>query len=534
MIKNLNRYGEIDFKKNEGVFSIPLIRLKNDDVEVLEENYQNRIKELGYVDTFLYANHMSLVRDRLQMSFDLSESVDFHHLQQVPFENKLNYFKTMVEIASVEGVLWEKNNFVVDLNEKRVKALLFYFEGFEVYKKDSALDGLKQILLLSLTKLNRILGKPKRADFIEQEEIVIRFAEDLLRANSVGEISSLIEACESEIEYEKAKLEEEMLERQKNNKFSQFRSKFNKPKKELTPEEQMKKQLSATTENDKPKKGLLDKITSPKGMVGTIVAFGLVFLIYSVTVNGTQAQDNEIGEVAKQEAEAKQQKKVIEAYRSYINGGEENINNAYGILEGIGYENLSKKDKAVLIDWLIEQKQFSKAVATDNEASYKVGAHLATQENGLEELEKLKTSFDDNKVIAFDVASLKNQYQVVLDNKDIHYNERRAKKLVEAFAMNNQIDELRSFMDSIKEDDRDSYENLLTFNERYSTTFTEKRKITDELDKLKAEVKSLNEQIKSEKGDDKKKSLAKQRDEKNKEIETINNRIKQINESIKE
>lgn len=100
--------------------------------------------------------------------------------------------------------------------------------------------------------------------------------------------------------------------------------------------------------------------------------------------------------------------------------------------------------------------------------------------------------------------------------------------------MNNQIDELRPFMDSIKDDDRDSYENLLTFNERYSTTFTEKRKITDDLDKLKAEVKSLNEQIKAEKNDDKKKNLTKQRDEKNKEIETINNRIKQINESIKE
>lgn len=269
-------------------------------------------------------------------------------------------------------------------------------------------------------------------------------------------------------------------------------------------------------------------------MIGTIVAFGLVFLIYSVAINGTQAQDNEAGEVAQQEEKVKQQEQVIEAYRSYINGGEENINNAYGILEGIGYKNLSKEDKAILIDWLIEQKQFSKAVATDNEASYKVGAYLTTQENGLDELEKLKTSFEDNEVIAFDVASLKSQYQVVLDNKDIHYNERRAKKLVEAFAMNNQIDELRLFMDSIKKDDRDSYENLLTFNERYSATFTEKRKITDELDKLKVEVESLNKQIKSEKDDDKKKSLAKQRDEKNKEIEKINNRIKQITESIKE
>lgn len=534
MIKNLNRYGEIDFKKNEGVYSIPLIRLNIDDVEVLEENYQNRIKQLGYIDTFVYANHMSLVRDRLQMSFDLSESVDFYHLQQIPFENKLNYFKTIVEIAGVEGVVWEKNNFVVDLNEKRVKALLFDFEGFEVFKKDTPLDGLKQILLLSLTKLNRILGKPKRADFIEQDEIVIRFAEDLLRSSSVEEISSLIEAYESEIEYERAKLEEEMLERRKNMKFSQVRNKFNKPKREPTAEEKMRMQLSATNEKEKPKKGLFDKITSPKGMIGTIVALGFVFLIYSVAVNGTQAQDNESTELAKQAEEAKQQKKVIEAYRSYINGGEENVNNAYGILEGIGYENLSKKDKAVLIDWLIEQKQFSKAVATDTEASYEVGAYLVTQENGLDELEKLKTSFDDNKVIAFDVASLKNQYQVVLDNKDIHYNERRAKKLVEAFAMNNQIDELRPFMDSIKDEDRDSYENLLTFNERYSVTFSEKRKITDELDKLKVELENLNEQIKSEKGDDKKKKLAKQRDEKNKEIESINNRIKQINESIKE
>lgn len=534
MIKNLNRYGEIDFKKNEGVFSIPLIRLESEDVVVLEENYQERVKELGYTDMFVYANHMSIIRDRLQMSFDLSENVDFYHLQQLPFEDKLSYFKTLVEIASVDGVLWEKNNFVVDLNEKRVKALLFSFKGFEIYKKDSGLDGLKQILLLAMTKLNRILGKPKRADFIEQEEIVIRFAEDVLRASSIEVISNLIESYESEIEYEKAKLEEERLERQKNNKLSQFRSKFSMPKKELTPEEKMKLQLSATTEKDKPQKDFLDRITSPKGMLVTIASLGLAFLIYSVAVNGTQAKNDGDVELDKQAAEIEQQQKVIEAYRSYIVGGEENVNNAYGTLEGIGYENLSEKDQAVLIDWWIEQKQYSKAVATDSKASYKVGDYLTSQENGLEELDKLKTSFEDDKVIAFDVASLKNQYQVIIDNKDIRYNERRAKKLVEAFAMNNQIDELKPFMDSIKDKDRESYENLLAFNERYSTLFTEKRTITDDLDKLKAEVEKLNDQIKAEKDKGKKEKLTKQRDEKNKEIETIKNRIKQIDESIKE
>lgn len=529
MIKNLNRYGEIDFKKNEGVFSIPLIRLNAEDIVILEESYKKRIEELGYADTFVYANHMSLVRDRLQMSFDLSETVDFHHLQKISFKNKLNYFNSIIEISKNEGIVWDKNNFVIDLNERRVKALLFDFEGFENYKQTDSVDGIKRIILMSLTKLNDILGKPKRADFIEQEEIVIRFAEDLLRANNISDISNLITAYENEIEYEEAKLEAELLEKEKNNKFIQLLNKVKKPSEKMTAEEKMKLQLLSKSDNAKTQSGLFDKLTSVKGMVGTIVAVAFIALVYSVAIDGTQAQGNEKTQTVEQKEKIEQQEKIIQAYRYYINGSEEEINNAYGILEDIGYENLQKKDKAVLIDWLIEQKHYSKAVATDSEASYKVGDHLVTQENGVEELEKLKASFEDNKVIKFDIASLKNQYQVVLDNKDIRYNEKRAKKLIEAFAMNNQIDELQPFMDSIKENDRDSYENLLTFKERYYSIFEEKREATDNIEKLKSEVDNLDQQL-AKKSDS---TLKKERDEKKREIESLYKKLNGINRDIR-
>lgn len=536
MIKTLNRFGEVDFNKNEALYTIPLLRLDTEEVEIIEENYRQKIKELDYQDVFIYANHISAIRDRLQMSFDLTGAIDFNHLHKLDFKEILPYLQSIVEISKVDVVvLWEKNNFVIDLEEKRVKALLFDFEGFNIYKKDEKLDGLKELILLSLTKLNKILGKPKRADFIIQSDRVIQFAEDVLRATSIYEIERIITSYVNEIEYEELRIQEELEERKRNSKAALMLSKFKKEKKKINAEEKIKEELNNKFEGKKDKdvseRSLFDKITSPKGMIGVIVAVFIGATIYIVGDfdNKTEASDEKTFEI-----EMKNKDKVLESYRLYMTGDEDNIKTAYSTLDNIGYENLSKKDKEVLINWYLEQEQYTKALSTNVDSAYKIGDKLLAEENGLEQLEQLSNSFKDNSVLIYDIASLQNQYQIMIENNNIKFNDKRAKKMIEAYIMTNQIDEMYEFINGVKESDESSYENLSVYADQLTDRYIEKKNLSDELKTLNEELNQEKEKYEKEKDKKKKEELKKSVENKEKSIGSLKEKIESINKYIQE
>lgn len=151
------------------------------------------------------------------------------------------------------------------------------------------------------------------------------------------------------------------------------------------------------------------------------------------------------------------------------------IPNVYSSLDNVGYNNLSGKDKAVLIDWYLEQEQYTKAIATDN-STYKIGDKLSTEEDGLEKLEEIDSSIEKNEVLKFDIALMKNQYQIMIENSAIKFNDRKAKKIVESYVMTNQIDEMNNFVESFKGKDEESYENIYKYSDRLTEQYIEKRK----------------------------------------------------------
>jgi len=124
-MKILNRFGEVHYEKNEAIVTMPFNRLSLEEPEILEENYVNKIKEIGYPDTFIYADHFSSIRDRLQISYDLDGCVDFHQIHKYKLKDMIPFLKSMVDLAKQDvAVLWQKENMVIDLTEQRVKALI--------------------------------------------------------------------------------------------------------------------------------------------------------------------------------------------------------------------------------------------------------------------------------------------------------------------------------------------------------------------------------------------------------------------------
>src|SRR5690625_5243940 len=141
-MKIINRFGEIYYDKNEALVTMPFNRLEIEEVELLEENYRNKIKEIDYPDTFIYANHFSSIRDRVQISFDLDGCVDFHNIHKYKLKDMLPYLYSMIDLARQDvNILWQKSNMIIDMTEQRVKALVFEFNGFKIYKKDNSVDG---------------------------------------------------------------------------------------------------------------------------------------------------------------------------------------------------------------------------------------------------------------------------------------------------------------------------------------------------------------------------------------------------------
>ena len=206
---------------------------------------------------------------------------------------------------------------------------------------------------------------------------------------------------------------------------------------------------------------------------------------------------------------------------------------AYATLDSVGYENLTKKDKAILIEWYIEQSKFTKAIATDRESSYIVGDYLVAQENGLETLEDLAGAIEENEVLAFDIAFMQNQYQLMIENSDIRFNERRAKKVVEAFVLTNQSEALTTLIDAKKEDET-SYNNLVKFSDKYLASYTQMRELTEERKAKDKEVEEAKAKYDAEKDKKKKEELKKTVDNLAKESTQLKEREDEILQSIKE
>lgn len=560
-MKLINRFGEIFHENKETLITMPFERLKNESAEMLEESYRSKVKELQYPDNFIYANSFTILRDRLQMSFDLDGCVAFHNIHKVKLRNMIPYLYSMIDIAKLDAnILWEKTNFIIDTNEKKVKALIFEFDGFPLYKKDNELDGVKELILLALTKNESIIAKPKRADFIEKTDEVYQFSEDIIASTSVEEIERVIKGYENQKEHEERVAEREKQEKAEKSIFSKGKNKITSvmpAKKEKNTEEQLKSQLQSKQDSQggsAQSKSFLDKLTGRNSLIGICIVAVLVILGTTFMDGSSNASDEE----AKEQEQIENNEKIKEAYRLYVKGTDEDIEEAYATLDAVGYNNLPDADKSTLIDWYIEQEKYSKALKTTPDSAFAISDEILEKHNiihqeseneesddndsdeveedvdgAIDELETLETSFKDNKVLKFDIASLEDDYSAMVENSDLTVvNERRGKKIAQSFAIDNQYDELEKLMDNYR-DEQDSYENIRTYYDRYYEKSLSKEEAVNKVNELEKDIEEKENDKESTDDKDKKKKIDKEIEDKESEKAEEEENIKEIEESIK-
>lgn len=455
MQRTINRYGEFTVTENKGILKTmyqnldPLIT-----VDIIQKNYVDKIEKLGFSSNILVIQHFSKVYDGIEFTYSLKNKLPYIDIRGLQFNEQLVLFKSLISVATLSEkhntvMLWEKENFLIDTETDSIKALLFEFEGYPIHFRQDNHNGLKNMILLGLTNLQKITGMPKRINFIDQSDNMIQFANQLLLCKNNEEIEYLID--QSILHEEEIRLTR-MSEIEQKRKFKRLRKKEDNLPLTVDYKRLMKQQLvSAGSSKDKVVEDnrritlkLADKLMSPKGLIILTVVLGfLVTFVFSILPNMLEGQNKT------QTAElVKIKDKTTNSYRYYVQGNKEK---AYAVLDGIEYENLpTEKDRKVLIQYYIEQDKFTKALTTDKNSAYQIGDHLITK-NRIEELKKLK-EITKNKVLTFDVATVNREYQAVIQYyPDLtQTNDRRGNELVRAYFLTNQPDELEKLIASFE------------------------------------------------------------------------------------
>ncbi|PDY14118.1 hypothetical protein COO16_03920 [Bacillus pseudomycoides] len=514
MQRVINRYGEIIILGNEGVFKIPYSKLvPSATKESLSLAYIQGIEKFGMSDLIIYSTELRNDGDYFEMKYDLRNKKPFIDVRAFKFSQQLIIFNSLIELGKMElktkqRILWEKENFLFDTQSFNIKALLFGYEGFPLHIKRNYVDGIRTLIFIGLTTLDKIVEKPKRSDFIDQSDKVITFAEAILNSKTLEDIEQAIEkALNEEVTTIESKEEE------KEKKSSKFKKKlFNKRKKKEEEKVDYKDQLKQSLksggnpnqqlEEDNRSMGakIADKILTPKGGIITLCMFSV--LGFGAYYYPTLATNNNVELEAKEKQEIKD--KTIDSYRSYISGNKEK---AYADLDHIGYNNLDEKDKKVLIDFYLEQGKYTKALKTEPDSAYRIGdkfvKKISKQEKkeGKEDFEKIVIASDD-KVLKFDLATINKEYQSVINMTGSlkKINERRANEIVKAYYLTNQETELETFIKE-KEKNAKKKEDIASTNELMALTQIQQQlnndyknysQLEDEFNKLKTQLDNAN------------------------------------------
>lgn len=526
----LNHFGEIDVTGDDLVYFSPVTEFNNINVEPekLKQDYSKFLDKLNYNDLLAQINEITSKGKYIEFHYHQENTTFYHTIRNLDFEEQLVYFRSLVEIAKLQEqynlqILWQIENFVIshEENDKKVRALLYNFsDDFKIYDNTQALNGLKNILLMGLTKLNNIIGKPNKADFINKKDEVINFAQEVLNSNSVEDIQ---ENINHRIEIIEQKKEEELLKKQQEENERKNKKKFlKKPKKKkklsekakLSPKDKIKENLkkqyngnSKLKSNEKKKKDFSFKgiknamFSSTRNTIITIVAMlVIVFVVISLPTLGK----NNSKEKKLEEQQQTINNKLTKIYREYINGSKDK---AHQKMFALNYKKIPKKeDKQVYLDWLIEDKKYTKALDLNKDVAYTIGENL--DKKNIDEVKKINSN-DNYKVLTFFIAGYDHKFQTVIENgKYVDLGRKNvANKLAQAYVLSNQNSDLKKKVDKVeksKGSSSEEHKNLKSAQQYYERNnddlqdeLNEKKKAQDEVDKKK---KDLDKAKKKEKG----------------------------------
>lgn len=493
-----NKVGTIQVEGNAFYFLQPLSTFKTDQMDQIQQAYEKRMATLTEQPFYLTAKDLTFQSGQVQFEYDLTGFKAFDHLKSLYFEDKLPYYLSLVRMAkdSSVTVLWQKENFVIDPEEQLVKAAIIENEELILQNPKSREDAVKELIIISLTSLNRVLGRPRRNDFFEQSEDVIRFAETIfLRLKTLEEMESYLLGIQEEVN-ERKRLEAEELAQQEADKgrFSFSLGNLVKGRKEALAKTTPQLTL-AKSEGKQPKKSVAAKDSNKRFLLGTagILAAAVLLNIFLTNAN-ENAQATDAGKT-----EVSEEISLEEVYRQGLLGDDMAVIEA---LEAIGQDSLKEKDKEVLATLYMENGDYTKAIEADPELTSEVAAKLM-EEDKVDELQALEASLKETSPeVAFELAAASEDWQTVIDLRNqVELTEERIPTIVSAFIQTGDLQTAKAFVNEKAPENEEVLDRLLEVEkqqnelEALKTEKAEKQKLID-TDTDEKKIKAAKERIK--------------------------------------
>lgn len=457
----INKIGNLEIEDNVLKFRMPINEFNTDDIITIEKNIKRKMTSIEADPFYLKPFEIQIINSSVVLYYQMEHYAGFTYLRQLDFKDKLKYYTSLIEIAKRQKttkVLWDKFNFFVDPIEENIKTVIFETENMKVLENIDAFNGLKELILISLTNLDRILGKPSRVDFIEQEEDIIQFAETLLKIEDLDDLDHFVST--KRIEYEHGLIEttgQQKEEASVNKKkvslsFLKVNNKSNKPG----------KQYKKTVTNNASKK----KNTSNKKLyiLLGVLAFAILFnFVYNSDKTKGKKQviakaseqypgtsvTREKGEETKVAAttDKKYNGQILEAYRAKLTG---NSKKAIEILESIGFKNLSENDRNILLNIYEDSGQINKVIDLKPERAKELVNTLVARDETGKLIGIQKAMQTKNPYVDFEVAYLKEDWKKIIDLKDlIELNGKREEQIVKAYINLQQFTEGKKFAETV-------------------------------------------------------------------------------------
>lgn len=494
-----NKIGTIEVNGNSFYFLQPLSTFNTDQMEKIQQAYERRMASLKEETHYLVAKSLTFQSGQVQFEYDLSGLKAYDYLKSLYFEDKLPYYLSLVRIAkNMEvNVLWQKENFIVDVEEQVLKAAVLENEELKLYNSKDRVTAVKELIIVSLTSLNQVLGRPKRSDFFEQDEEVIRFAEMVyLRLSTLEELESFISQVHVEIQERKRLEEEEREKLTANNKRFAFTSlklnkKLNFPSKD--------KEHLPYLQGKQKKKGN-KAATSKESNIRFLAGVGGI-LIVAVLLNVllTNANENAEAKDAGKE-EVRQEINLEETYRQGLLGDETTV---IKTLETVGYDSLKKEEKEVLEVLYVRNGEYNKALEKNPELADEIAAKLVKSKD-IEQLKKVRDSLAEaNPILDFELAAATQDWQTIIDLRNqIELTDAHVTSVVTAFIRTGDLKTAKGFVEEKAAGDEELLNRVLEAEKKQNELVAlkvekaEKQKVIDK-DTDKKKIKAAQNRIKA-------------------------------------
>ncbi|MED3677097.1 MULTISPECIES: hypothetical protein [Bacillus] len=453
MHKSFNKLGSIEIEGNSFKYRIATQEINTENPDDIEKDIKRKIQSIENAEIFLLPYDIKTVNRYMVLYYDLTNYSGFDYLRELTLKEKLPYFLSLIQIAKTGQksikILWNKTNFVVDRYEQAVKVLLFETDYLRVYEDYDCFKMVVDFMVYSMTTLNKVIGLPKRNDFIDPSDENLEFVEKIFRLDNLDDILMYIETLMIDLE-EKEIEEEQALKKKKLFKNSPI---------SLNKAPEKKRKLDGTrnyNQSSKKKKKKSDDKNKKMMKIGILffVASMLIYLLLPVLIpkKSDEPKQTVVSEKELKNTDSyfkdtgKYNDKLVSAYRKAYNS---QYSDAYELLAKIPKDELSSTDVSMVIKVYDQANKISQLLDEVPSLASNIVSYLLTEDQS-DQTEKLadinKKMKTKNPYIEFEVSYSSGEYKKVLALKDkLEMNGRREQQVIDAYLALGKIADARKF-----------------------------------------------------------------------------------------